>query len=107
MNEVYNAIAPHFSATRFAVWPKVREFVARLAPGALVADVGCGNGKYFGLRRDVFTLGTDRSTGGGRVWVGGWGIHVAVFCEKFSKCRRFGVGVSGTAGAGCLRALFQ
>ncbi|KFM24129.1 Alkylated DNA repair protein alkB-like protein 8 [Auxenochlorella protothecoides] len=63
VNGVYNAIAPHFSATRFAVWPKVREFVMALPPGALVADVGCGNGKYFGLRSDIFVLGTDRSTG--------------------------------------------
>eukprot|EP00887_Chlorella_sp_A99_P002138 scaffold21.g2138.t1 len=63
VNAVYDAIAPHFSATRFAVWPKVREFVDSLAPGAVVADVGCGNGKYFGLRRDLFVLGTDRSTG--------------------------------------------
>ncbi|KAL6779512.1 hypothetical protein ACKKBG_A12590 [Auxenochlorella protothecoides x Auxenochlorella symbiontica] len=63
VNSVYNAIAPHFSATRFAVWPKVREFVMALPPGALVADVGCGNGKYFGLRSDIFVLGTDRSTG--------------------------------------------
>lgn len=34
-----------------------------LPPGALVADVGCGNGKYFGVRRDAFVLGSDRSEG--------------------------------------------
>jgi hypothetical protein len=49
---------------RFAVWPKVREFIDALPPGALVADVGCGNGKYFGVRRDVAVLGSDRSAGG-------------------------------------------
>jgi hypothetical protein len=28
-----------------------------------VADVGCGNGKYFGVRRDLAVLGSDRSGG--------------------------------------------
>ena len=60
---VYDAIAPHFSATRFAVWPAVRRFVESLRPGSIVADVGCGNGKYFGIRKDIFTAGSDRSSG--------------------------------------------
>lgn len=60
---VYDAIAPHFSATRFAVWPAVRNFIESLQPGSIVADVGCGNGKYFGIRRDIFTAGSDRSSG--------------------------------------------
>lgn len=64
VNAVYDAIAPHFSATRFAIWPAVRAFMGRLPPGAVVADVGCGNGKYFGVRRDVAVLGSDRSAGG-------------------------------------------
>jgi hypothetical protein len=63
VHSIYNAIAPHFAATRFAVWPKVRAFLEGLPPGALLADVGCGNGKYFGVRRDVFVLGSDRSEG--------------------------------------------
>lgn len=48
---------------RFAIWPKVREFMAALPAGAVVADVGCGNGKYFGVRPDVAVLGSDRSAG--------------------------------------------
>jgi alkylated DNA repair protein alkB family protein 8 len=60
---VYDAIAGHFSATRFSVWPAVRRFLDALPPGALVADVGCGNGKYFGVRRDIFVSGSDRSGG--------------------------------------------
>jgi alkylated DNA repair protein alkB family protein 8 len=63
VNEVYNAIAPHFSATRFAIWPKIRQFIESIPPHALVADVGCGNGKYFGVRDDLFVTGTDRSEG--------------------------------------------
>ena len=31
-------------------------------PGSLVADVGCGNGKYLGVNaNNLFTIGTDRS----------------------------------------------
>ncbi|CAI5967633.1 unnamed protein product [Closterium sp. NIES-65] len=46
VHKVYDAIAPHFSATRFARWPKVAEFLLSLPPGSLVLDAGCGNGKY-------------------------------------------------------------
>ncbi|GLC44949.1 hypothetical protein PLESTM_001668100 [Pleodorina starrii] len=63
VHKVYDAIAPHFSATRFAIWPKVRSFIESLPPGGVVADVGCGNGKYFGVRRDLAVLGSDISAG--------------------------------------------
>jgi len=46
--EVYEKIAPHFSNTRYKPWPKVEEFMNSLPPGSIVADVGCGNGKYLG-----------------------------------------------------------
>lgn len=49
VHAVYNAIAPHFASTRFAVWPRVRAFLEGLPPGALIADVGCGNGAWAGL----------------------------------------------------------
>lgn len=62
--QVYDVIASHFSSTRFAVWPKVRAFLDSLSPGSVVADVGCGNGKYLGLRHDLAMLGSDRSAGG-------------------------------------------
>ncbi|PRW57369.1 alkylated DNA repair alkB-like protein 8 [Chlorella sorokiniana] len=42
---------------------QVRAFLEGLPRGALVADVGCGNGKYFGVRTDGFVLGSDRSAG--------------------------------------------
>lgn len=63
VHEVYDAIASHFSATRFAIWPAVRIFLEELPKGSIVADVGCGNGKYFGVRNDIFTTGSDRSPG--------------------------------------------
>jgi alkylated DNA repair protein alkB family protein 8 len=46
--ELYERIAPHFSATRVAIWPAVRTFLCSLAPHSLVLDAGCGNGKYVG-----------------------------------------------------------
>ncbi|MEW5315958.1 MAG: hypothetical protein WDW38_007352 [Sanguina aurantia] len=63
VHKVYDAIAPHFSSTRFAIWPRVRDFIMGLPAGAVVADVGCGNGKYFGVRQDLAVIGSDRSTG--------------------------------------------
>lgn len=61
---VYDAIAPHFAATRYAPWPRVDTFLASLPRGALLADVGCGNGKYLAAAaaagRGVVAVGTDR-----------------------------------------------
>lgn len=48
---------------RFAIWPEVRNFIQALPHAAVVADVGCGNGKYFSVRNDVAVLGSDRSAG--------------------------------------------
>mmetsp|Transcript_7559 Transcript_7559/g.21444 ORF Transcript_7559/g.21444 Transcript_7559/m.21444 type:complete len:648 (+) Transcript_7559:194-2137(+) len=63
VHQVYDAIAPHFSSTRVAVWPEVRRFIDRLEPGSLLVDAGCGNGKYFGVRRDIAVIASDRSEG--------------------------------------------
>lgn len=61
VHHVYDAIAPHFSATRFAKWPKVATFINSLSSGSLVLDAGCGNGKYLGLNPDCFFIGCDIS----------------------------------------------
>ncbi|XP_061339541.1 LOW QUALITY PROTEIN: tRNA (carboxymethyluridine(34)-5-O)-methyltransferase [Gastrolobium bilobum] len=61
VHHVYDAIAPHFSSTRFAKWPKVATFLSSLPSGSLVLDAGCGNGKYLGLNRDCFFIGCDIS----------------------------------------------
>lgn len=58
---VYEAIAPHFSATRYKPWPAVESFLRSQVPGAVGLDVGCGNGKYLGVNPDVFMVGSDRS----------------------------------------------
>lgn len=64
VHDVYDAIAPHFAATRYAPWPAVDTFLASLPHHALVADVGCGNGKYMLVAarspNAPFVVGTDR-----------------------------------------------
>uniref|UniRef100_UPI00359028DB probable tRNA methyltransferase 9B n=1 Tax=Myxine glutinosa TaxID=7769 RepID=UPI00359028DB len=59
VHSVYENIAPYFTAMRLCTWPRVRRFLLRLQPGSLVADVGCGEGRYLGLNGHVFTLGCD------------------------------------------------
>ncbi|KAK9096795.1 hypothetical protein Sjap_022292 [Stephania japonica] len=61
VHHVYDAIAPHFSSTRFAKWPKVATFLNSLPQGAVVLDAGCGNGKYLGLNPNCFYIGCDIS----------------------------------------------
>lgn len=61
VHRVYDAIAPHFSSTRFAKWPKVATFLNSLPLGSLVLDAGCGNGKYLGLNPNCFFIGCDIS----------------------------------------------
>ena len=61
VHHVYDAIAPHFSSTRFAKWPKVATFLKSLPSGSLVLDAGCGNGKYLGFSPDCFFIGCDIS----------------------------------------------
>ncbi|XP_022795895.1 alkylated DNA repair protein alkB homolog 8-like [Stylophora pistillata] len=61
VHEVYEKIAPHFSGTRHSPWPKVADFLRNQPVGSLVADVGCGNGKYLGINDNLFKTGSDRS----------------------------------------------
>lgn len=58
---VYEAIAPHFSATRHKPWPFVSSFLASQPPGSVGLDIGCGNGKNMGVNKNVVMLGCDRS----------------------------------------------
>ncbi|KAF4141710.1 Methyltransferase domain [Phytophthora infestans] len=61
VHKVYDLIAPHFSHTRHHPWPQVTEFLDKLEPDALVADVGCGNGKYLNVNPSLCMIGVDRS----------------------------------------------
>jgi alkylated DNA repair protein alkB family protein 8 len=61
VHKVYDNIAPHFSHTRHHPWPLVTDFLMGLPSGSLVADVGCGNGKYLGINPKICMIGSDRS----------------------------------------------
>ncbi|RCK66284.1 tRNA (carboxymethyluridine(34)-5-O)-methyltransferase [Candida viswanathii] len=63
VHDVYNEIASHFSQTRYKPWPIVERFLTERPKYAVGIDVGCGNGKYLGVNKDVFMIGTDRSDG--------------------------------------------
>lgn len=60
---MYDKIAEHFSHTRYKAWPKVEKFINEIEPGSLVLDVGCGNGKYLSVNKNLLMVGTDRSKG--------------------------------------------
>ncbi|KAK5868536.1 hypothetical protein PBY51_009541 [Eleginops maclovinus] len=62
VHRVYDAIASHFSSTRHSPWPRVCLFLSSLPPGSVLADVGCGNGKYLGVNPDLIAVGCDRSS---------------------------------------------
>lgn len=63
VHTVYSEIAPHFAATRHTAWPQVVDFLSELADHSIVADVGCGNGKYLltlnRQKRAVHMIGVD------------------------------------------------
>ncbi|QIX01803.1 hypothetical protein AMS68_007320 [Peltaster fructicola] len=61
VHEVYEQIASHFSATRYKPWPIVERFLQELPAGSVGLDVGCGNGKYLAVNKDVFIVASDRS----------------------------------------------
>jgi SAM-dependent methyltransferase len=42
-------------------WPKVKKFLLKLEPNSLIADIGCGEGKYLNINTESFTIGCDRS----------------------------------------------
>lgn len=62
VHAVYDAIAPHFSATRHKPWPLVSSFLMSQKPGSIGVDIGCGNGKYLDVNPSLHILGSDRSS---------------------------------------------
>ncbi|KAM6933137.1 tRNA (carboxymethyluridine(34)-5-O)-methyltransferase alkbh8 [Xenentodon cancila] len=62
VHRVYDTIASHFSRTRHTPWPRVCHFLSSLPPGSMLADVGCGNGKYLGVNPELVMMGCDRSS---------------------------------------------
>ncbi|XP_025085812.1 uncharacterized protein LOC112559100 [Pomacea canaliculata] len=59
VRKVYEQIAPHICDLKQRTWPGVRDFLESLAPGSLVADVGCGSGRYLQVNPSVFKIGLD------------------------------------------------
>lgn len=55
-SQVYEDIASHFTETRHKPWPKVKKFVENLTSGSRLLDVGCANGKYFGINKDIMEV---------------------------------------------------
>jgi len=62
VHTVYEHIASHFSSTRYKPWPIIERFLQDLPHGAVGLDIGCGNGKYLAVNKNVFIVGSDRST---------------------------------------------
>lgn len=56
VHEVYNGIADHFSSTRHSAWPGVSKFIESMDSYSLMLDIGCGNGKYLNIRKDLFCV---------------------------------------------------
>ena len=59
VTSVYDSIALHFSLTRYRPWPRVESFLLSLPTNSLVADIGCGNGKYLHLNSTGVMIGCD------------------------------------------------
>jgi alkylated DNA repair dioxygenase AlkB/ubiquinone/menaquinone biosynthesis C-methylase UbiE len=66
VHAVYDAIATqwhHTRGKRGVLWPGATQFLQRLPPGSVVADCGCGDGKYFPaiIEAGSYVIGTDIS----------------------------------------------
>ncbi|XP_076446185.1 tRNA (carboxymethyluridine(34)-5-O)-methyltransferase ALKBH8-like [Babylonia areolata] len=61
VHQVYEEIADHFSDTRHKPWPQIAQFLMDQEPGSILVDIGCGNGKYFGVNTQLCQIGSDRS----------------------------------------------
>jgi len=66
VHAVYDAIATqwhHTRGKRGVLWPGATQFLKELPQGSMVADVGCGDGKYFPaiLANGSYVVGTDLS----------------------------------------------
>ena len=57
--DTYDHIALHFNETRKAIWTSVGKFLDMIPKYSLVADIGCGNGKYTRYRQDIFVIAND------------------------------------------------
>lgn len=66
VHAVYDAVAAHWHNTRGkrgVLWPGATQFLKQLPKGSIVADIGCGDGKYFPAIWEAgsYVIGTDIS----------------------------------------------
>jgi ubiquinone/menaquinone biosynthesis C-methylase UbiE len=61
VKHVYNKIANHFDKTRHSLWGIPNEFINGIKSGSICLDLGCGNGKYLGVRDDIIFYALDNS----------------------------------------------
>jgi len=59
VHNIYDIISKHFSTTRKIIWPKVEDFIDSFHSKSLILDIGCGNGKNMGSRKDCIYIGLD------------------------------------------------
>ncbi|XP_015793548.1 alkylated DNA repair protein alkB homolog 8-like isoform X2 [Tetranychus urticae] len=59
--KVYDKIAGDFDRTRYKPWPRVKQFLDSLPLGSILCDVGCGNGKYLNISKNLISIGCDTS----------------------------------------------
>lgn len=53
VKNVYEIIANHFNKTRYSYWDYVFNFINSIKSSSSLLDLGCGNGKYLGVRDDL------------------------------------------------------
>ncbi|KAL5285706.1 ALKBH8.2 family protein [Megaselia abdita] len=56
VHNVYDQIASHFSETRHSPWPQVAEFLNSFDQSDVLLDVGCGNGKYLNVNKELMSV---------------------------------------------------
>nr|XP_020645312.1 probable tRNA methyltransferase 9-like protein isoform X1 [Pogona vitticeps] len=59
VHNVYESTAIYFNDLQGKAWPRVRQFLLEQEPGSLIADIGCGTGKYLDVNSQVYNLGCD------------------------------------------------
>ena len=78
----YNSISRQFDGSRFCMWPEVVKFLDSQPGGSLIADIGCGNGKYLDYRAaDCTIVACDASA-----------ALLEIARERRAGCRSFSLG---------------
>ncbi|KAI9834487.1 MAG: tRNA methyltransferase, has a role in tRNA modification [Phylliscum demangeonii] len=86
VHQVYERIAAPFARTRHKAWPLVTRFLQQRAPGSVGLDVGCGNGKYFGVVK------------------GGAAAAVLLACDRSARLASLAAAASAAAAAAAAAA---